>query len=173
MNIHRGTLGNIIKRIITARYNSAFVKLIIVVWYAQTEDAEKDVLDDSFQKTVDKAPAHNILMGNLNSKLGNDNSGKEGKMGKHGLGMGNNTGEMLGTFSQENYLVVGGSIFMYLHKTTWNSLDVHTKNQIDNKRLRRSLMDAFAMHDADFLSEKTFNDRDAGASLLSSRNFQG
>ena len=70
--VHKGLLRwkAVGKRIITARYNSAFVKLIIIVWYAQTEDAEEenDALYDSLQKTVDETPTHDVLIGDLHAK---------------------------------------------------------------------------------------------------------
>ncbi|XP_056016894.1 uncharacterized protein LOC130053576 [Ostrea edulis] len=80
-------------------------------------------------------------------------------MGQQGIGECNNNGERLCTFCQENDLVIGGTIFMHkdIHKTTWNSPDGHTKNQIDhiiiNKRWRSSLLDVVAKQGADVGSD--------------------
>ncbi|XP_062570395.1 uncharacterized protein LOC134232444 [Saccostrea cucullata] len=80
-------------------------------------------------------------------------------MGKQGLGECNSNGERLCTFCQENNLIIGGTIFMHkdIHKTTWNSPDGHTKNQIDhviiNKRWRSSLLDVVAKQGADMGSD--------------------
>ena len=148
------------ERLIKARYNSTYAKLTVIVCYAPTEDTEeeeKDTFYDSLQRTVDETPRHDVLlvMGDLNAKVGSDNEGKEGTMGREGLGDGNNNGERLSTFCQENNLVIGGTLFMHknIHKVTWNSPDGQTKNQIDhviiNKRWRGSLMDVVARHGAD------------------------
>lgn len=174
------------KRIITPRYNSAFAKLTTVVCYAPKEDAEEDEkvsFHDNLQKVVDETPSHDVLliMGDLNAKVGRNNQDKEGTMGQQGLGncnnngerlstLGqqeqgncNNNGERLSTFCMENNLVIGGTIFMYkdIHKTTWNSPDGHTKNQIDhvitNKRWRGGLLDVVARHGADVGSDHSYS----------------
>jgi len=164
--VHRSLLEwkPVSERIITARYNSAFAKLTAVVCYAPTEDAEEDEkvsFYDNLQKVVDETPYHDVLliMGDLNAKVGRNNQGKEGTMGQQGLGYCNNNGERLSTFCMENNLVISGTIFMHkdIHKTTWNSPDGHTKNQIDhviiNKRWRGSLLDVVARHGADVGSD--------------------
>ncbi|XP_062611962.1 uncharacterized protein LOC134273760 [Saccostrea cucullata] len=147
------------ERIITARFNSAFAKLTVVVCYAPTDDAEDDEkvsFYDSLQEIVDNTPSHDVLLilGDLNAKVGKSNQGRESIMGKQGLGECNSSGERLCTFCQENNLIIGGTIFMHkdIHKTTWNSPDGHTKNQIDhviiNKRWRSSLLDVVAKQGA-------------------------
>ena len=76
----------VIERLITARYDSAFAKLTVVVCYAPTEDAleeDKDTFYDQLQELVDETPSHDVLliMGNLNAKVGSNNKGKETIMG--------------------------------------------------------------------------------------------
>ncbi|XP_055997865.1 craniofacial development protein 2-like [Ostrea edulis] len=164
--VHRSLLEwkPVSERIITARYNSVFAKLTAVVCYAPTDDAEdeeKISFYDSLQKVVDDTPSHDVLLilGDLNAKVGKCNQGKETIMGQQGIGECNNNGERLCTFCQENDLVIGGTIFMHkdIHKTTWNSPDGHTKNQIDhiiiNKRWRSSLLDVVAKQGADVGSD--------------------
>jgi len=58
-------------RIITARFNSRYIRTSIVQVYAPTNDAEeeeKDVLYEQVQKVLDKIPKHDIviLMGDWN-----------------------------------------------------------------------------------------------------------
>ena len=124
------------ERFIKARYNSysTYAKWTVIVCYAPTEDAEeedKDTFYDSLQRAVDETPRHGSLpvMEDLNAKVRSTNEGKEGTMGREGLGDGNNNGERLGTFCQENSLVIGGTLFMHknIHKVTWNSPDGQTK----------------------------------------------
>jgi len=152
------------ERIIMARFNSAYAKLTSIVCYAPTEDTEDDEKDsfyDNLQQVVDATPTHDVILiiGDLNAKVGTENKGKENIMGQQGLGECNNNGERLSTFCQENNLVIGGTLFMHkdIHKTTWNSPDGHTKNQIDhviiNKRWRGSLQDVLARHGADVGSD--------------------
>ncbi|XP_056021988.1 craniofacial development protein 2-like [Ostrea edulis] len=160
--VHRSLLERkpVSERIITARYNSAFAKLTAVVCYGPTDDAEdeeKISFYDGLQKVVDDTPSHDVLLilGDLNAKVGKCNQGKETIMGQQGIGECNNNGERLCTFCQENDLVIGGTIFMHkdIHKTTWNSPDGHTKNQIYhiiiNKRWRSSLLDVVVKQGAD------------------------
>lgn len=97
------------ERIITARYNSAFAKLTVIVCYGPTEnsvDVEKDTFYDQLQKLVDETQAHDVLliMGDLNAKVGSNNKGKENTMGQHSLGDINNNGDRLTSFCQENRL---------------------------------------------------------------------
>ena len=61
----------------------------MLVCYAPTEDAEvKDAFDDQLQTDVESVHAHDMLLilGDLNAKVGSDNTGSEHVMGKHGIG---------------------------------------------------------------------------------------
>ena len=73
-------------------------------------------------------------MGDLNAKIGDDNTGHELIMGKEGLGEINENGELFIDFCTFNSLVIGGSVFPHkrIHKTTWMSPDHRTENQIDH-----------------------------------------
>ena len=153
-------------RIITAKFKTKIDKidLNIVQCYAPTNNAEEDKKEDFYnqlQNTVDKLKDKdiNILMGDLNAKVGNNNNGYERNMGKHGLGIMNENGEMFADFCAFNNLVIGGSIFPHkdIHKATWISPDHRTENQIDhvciNQKFRRSLQDVRVKRGADVASD--------------------
>ena len=52
-------------------------------------------------------------MGDLNAKVGEDNSNRELVMGKHGVGIQNDNGELLTEFFTFNNLVIGGTAFQH------------------------------------------------------------
>ncbi|XP_061194738.1 craniofacial development protein 2-like [Saccostrea echinata] len=147
--------------IITARFSSAFAKRTVVVPTDDAEDDKKFSFCDGLQEIVDNTPSHDalLILEDLNAKVGKRNQGKENNMGEQGLGECNSNGERLCTFCQENNLIIGGTIFMHkdIHKTTWNSSDGRTKNQIDhiiiNKRWKSSLLDVVAKQGADVGSD--------------------
>ncbi|XP_076439127.1 uncharacterized protein LOC143278001 [Babylonia areolata] len=101
----------------------------------------------------------NILMGDFNAKIGQDNTGCEEVMGRHGLGEMNENGERFADFCAINNLVIGGSIFPHkrVHKATWVSPNHVTENQIDHicmaKKFRRSLQDVRVKRGADVASD--------------------
>ena len=138
----------------------------MLVCYAPTEDANAEVKDafyDQLQTAVESVHAHDMLLilGDLNAKVGSDNTGREHVMGKHGIGTINDNGERLADFCEENNLLIGGTLFQHkhIHKTTWTSPDGTTKNQIDhviiNRRWRSSLQDVRACRGADVSSDHT------------------
>ena len=153
-------------RIITAKFKTKLYKidLNIVQCYAPTNDAEEDKkeqfysqLQTELNKFRDKDMC--ILMGDLNAKIGEKNTGYERNMGRHGLGRMNENGEMLADLCAFNNLVIGGSIFPHkdVHKATWRSPDHRTENQIDHicisQKFRRSLQDVRVKRGADVNSD--------------------
>ena len=69
-------------RIITARFNSKGRKVTLINCYAPTNnttDELKQEFYDSLQGVLDHTPRRDIriLMGNLNAKIGSDNTGRE------------------------------------------------------------------------------------------------
>jgi len=64
-------------------------------------------------------------MGDLNAKIGADNTGYEQVMGKHWLERMNENGEQFSDFCAQNNLITGGSVFEHrrIHKATWRSPD--------------------------------------------------
>ncbi len=152
------------ERILKVRFNSKYAKLTIIQCYAptnQAEDEEKENFYDALQREVDSTPRHDVLMvnGDLNAKVGSDNTNKEGVMGKHGLGVINENGQRFVDFCANNNLVIGGTIFPHkrIHKQTWVSPDSMTRNQIDhvtiNRKWRSSLQDLRVYRGADVNSD--------------------
>ena len=90
--------------------------MTIIQCYAPTNDHEevdKDQFYDALNNTINKIPKHDvcIVMGDLNAKIGEDNSDMEEVMGKHTIGTINNNGERLLEFCLTHGMTVGGSVF--------------------------------------------------------------
>ncbi|VDP61336.1 unnamed protein product [Schistosoma curassoni] len=98
-------------------------------------------------------------MGNLNAKVGIDNTGYEDIMGRHGLVERNVNGERFTNLFAFNKLTLSGTIFPHkrIHKATWISLDYTTENQIYhiciNKKFRRTMEDVRTKRGADIASD--------------------
>jgi endonuclease/exonuclease/phosphatase family metal-dependent hydrolase len=148
------------KRIITARFYSRFKKVTIIQVYAphnERDDEEKNQFYQELQEVIDGCNKNDIIiaMGDLNARVGNDNSGYERTMGTHGYGTQNDNGERLCEFSQQNGLVIAGTLFPHkdIHKITWISPDGNTRSQLDHLmisgRWRSSLMDSRVQRGAD------------------------
>lgn len=151
-------------RIITAKFKTKIRSVNIIQCYAPTELAhgdDKDEFYNSLNTTLTNInPSEiNIVMGDLNAKIGNENTGRESCMGKHGLGVMNDNGCRFADFCTENRLLIGGTIFPHkdCHKSTWVSPNGQHKNQIDhiciNKKWRRSLEDVRNKRGADIGSD--------------------
>ena len=151
-------------RLLRASFRAKKKKINIIQAYAPTNDATEEEKDDFYnrlQGLVDKLSMKdvNIVMGDMNAKVGKDNRGFEHIMGKHGTGEANDNGERFLDFCALNNLVIGGTIFPHkrIHKTTWVSPDGRTENQIDHfcvaRKFRRSLQDVRVMRGADVASD--------------------
>ena len=153
-------------RIIVASFQSRkkSINLNLVQIYAPTnnaDDAAKDEFYHRLQGVLDKLPKKdvNIVMGDANGKVGQDNTGFENIMGQHGLGEMNENGERFANFCSFNDLVIGGTIFPHkrIHKATWVSPDGLTENQIDHfcisRKFRRSLQNVRVLRGADVGSD--------------------
>ena len=98
-------------------------------------------------------------MGDLNAKIGLDNTGRERIMGHHGIGCLNENGERFADLCAFNDLAIGGSIFPLktIHKATWISPDGRSSNQIDHiasgRKWRRSIMDVRVKRGTDVASD--------------------
>ncbi|VDO92678.1 unnamed protein product [Schistosoma margrebowiei] len=111
----------------------------IIQCYAPTNDYNEDAKDqfyDRLQSIIEKCPTKDltILMGDLNAKVGMDNTGYEDIMGPHELGERKENGGRFANLCAFNKLVIGGTIFPHkrIHKATWTSSDHTTQNQIDH-----------------------------------------
>ena len=99
------------------------------------------------------------MMGDLNAKVGSDNTSHDRAMGKEGCGSMNNNGERLLEYCMAYDLVVGGTLFppREIHKLPWCSPNGRDKNQIDhltiNGTWRRSLQDVRVRRGADVSSD--------------------
>ncbi|VDO70641.1 unnamed protein product [Schistosoma curassoni] len=73
-------------------------------------------------------------MGDLNTKVGMNDTGYENIMGWHGLGERNENGESFANLCAFNKIVIRSTIFPHkrIHKATWISPDHTTENQIDH-----------------------------------------
>ena len=100
-----------------------------------------------------------LIMGDINAKVGDDNSNCVRAMGRHGCGVMYNNGKRLFDFCLNNDCVIGGTIFPHksIHKLTWKSPDGSTINQIGHilitGKWRRSLQDVRACRGADVNSD--------------------
>ena len=92
--------------------------------------------EGSVLPTINKTPKRDIkiLMGDTNAKIGADNTNSEHIMGRHGIGMQNENGELFVEFCTFNDLFNGGTLFPLktIHKITWTYPDGRTENQINH-----------------------------------------
>lgn len=152
-------------RIITASFRTTKerISMNVIQCYTPTNnhaEETKDEFYDRLQNILDNYSEKNmtLLMGDMNTKIGEDNIGYEEVMGRYGLGQMNN-GEKLLDICASNKLVIGGSIFPHknIHKATWVTPDHVMVNQIDhiciNKKFRRTLQDVKAKRGADVASD--------------------
>ena len=91
------------QRLLTPRFNSKGRKVTVIQCYAPTNAAEieeKESFYDQLQAVMDKLPRRDlkIVMGDLNAKVGTDSTNRELAMGKHGVGVHNENGELLAEF---------------------------------------------------------------------------
>ena len=72
------------------------------------------------------------MLGDINAKVGNDNSTKEIIMEKGGLGTMNENGELFSDFCEQNGLVIAVFPHCKIYKVAWFSPNSRTENQIDH-----------------------------------------
>ena len=136
------------------------IDMNIIQIYAPTNDDDKEEKDNFYnilQAVREGLPNKdlNIIMGDANAKVGEDNTGYEETMGKHGVSQMNENGERFANICFFNRLVIGDTIFPHkkIHKATWVSPDQRTENQIDHfcisRKFRRSLEDVRVLRGAD------------------------
>ena len=153
-------------RLITASFQTKNKKIHmnIIQCYAPTNDSQETAKDQFYmrlQSVMEKFKERdiNVIMGDFNAKIGNDNTGYAEVMGQHRLGDMNENGERFADWCALNNMVIGGSVFPHkkIHKATWSSPDHVTENQIDhfciNKKFRRSMEDVRVKRGADVASD--------------------
>ena len=111
--------------IITARYYSKYKKLTVVQAYAPINDAMDRQKNESYNQLQDTISDSNrndllVVMGDLNAKVGNNNTNREEVMGKFGVSVMNDNGERLCDFCSTNGLIITGAAFPHkdIHKLT-------------------------------------------------------
>ncbi|XP_052284462.1 uncharacterized protein LOC127880951 [Dreissena polymorpha] len=122
-----------------------------------TKEEEKEDFYSCLQSLLDKTPRLDmkIVIGDLNAKVGDDNTDREHIMGRHGVGTCYENGELFTDFCAFNDLVIGGNIYPHrrIHKTTWTAPDGKTENKIDpftiDRKWRLSVLDVSAKRGAD------------------------
>ncbi|VDP28983.1 unnamed protein product [Schistosoma mattheei] len=136
------------------------ITMNVIQCYTLTNDYNEDVKDKFYcrlQSTIEKCPTKdlNILMEDLNAKVGMDKTGYEDIMGRRELGERNENGERFANICAFNKPVIGRTIFPHkrIHKTTWTSPDHTTQNQIDhvciNKKFRKTMEDVISKRGVD------------------------
>lgn len=117
-------------RIVIARLQTQLRKLTLVQYYAPTEQApteEKEAFYEKLNENLNKIKQSDIkiIMGDLNAKVGTDNTNLEHVMGKHGMGRRNENGELFIELCSNHGLIIGGTIYPHkdIHKVTWKSPD--------------------------------------------------
>ena len=151
---------------IKACFNSKHCKLTIILYYAPTNDSDKEDKEDWYeqlQQAVPKVQQHDMLLiiGDMNAKVNADNSNCERAMGKHGCSVVNDNGELLVDFCLNNNCVIG---VPSLHTETSTSshrnhlmVKVKKSHQIDsiiiNGKWRRFLQDVRVCRGADSYSD--------------------
>ncbi|PIK44248.1 putative craniofacial development protein 2-like [Apostichopus japonicus] len=140
------------------------INTTIIQCYAPTNDSDEEAKDkfyDQLQAELNNTPGHDmkIVMGDMNAKVGNDDTGYSRAMGRQGCGVMNENGEKLLDFCSTYDFVIGRTLFPHndIHKLTWNSPNGRDKNQIDhlmiNGTWRHSLFDVRVMRGADVNSD--------------------
>ncbi|XP_072037118.1 craniofacial development protein 2-like [Amphiura filiformis] len=149
---------------ISARFQTKTGAITIIQVYAPNiADSETcvDEFYDQLQRETDKTPKNDILiiMGDLNAKVGSDNSGWETVMGKHGHES-NDRGEKLLTFCATNDLCITNTMFKqskFKRQWTWESPDHKTHNKIDyimiNTKWKRCITNCRSYPSADVGSD--------------------
>ncbi|CAF1621865.1 unnamed protein product, partial [Adineta ricciae] len=151
-------------RIITARFMAILFNITVINVYAPTAEASKDDMEtfyDDLENAILKTPKKDILIitGDWNAKVGDDNRGWEGVMGKYGYGQRNERGEQLLEFATSHNLFICNTAFQQKpnRKWTWESPDGIHKNMIDlilvQQRWKSSVINCRTFQGADISSD--------------------
>ena len=123
-------------RMISVRFQGKSFNITVIQVYAPISNAEETEVErfyEDLQDLLELTPQKDVLfiIGDWNAKVGSQET--PGVTGKFGLGMGNEAGQRLIEFCQENALVIANTLFQQ-HKRrlyTWTSPDGQHQNQIN------------------------------------------
>ena len=136
---------------ISVRSQDKPFNITVIQAYAPTSNAEKAEVEwfcEDLQDLLELTPQKDVLfiIGDWNAKVGSQET--PGVAGKFGLGVENESGQILIEFCQENALVIANTLFQQ-HKRrlyTWTSPDGKHWNKIDyilcRQRWRNSIQSA-------------------------------
>ena len=148
-------------RIISVRMRGHHRNVKIIQVYApDTSHPDQEVLDfyEQLEEEMNNSKDGDMLivMGDFNSKIGEDNGGYEDIMGGFGCGTRNERGELMLDFCQRNEMFITNTQFFHRrnHRHTWTHPNQINKNCIDfilvKKRWRSAFRNTKVMHSADF-----------------------
>ena len=120
----------------TVRINERYRVQVTQVYASTTDhdDVEVEEFYEALSNIIERSRAqYKIVMGDFNSKVGEQEQNEEKTAGKHGLGIINERGTRLVQFAKSNYLVITNTMFKKKEsrKWTWRGLNRSTKNEID------------------------------------------
>jgi len=126
-------------RICYIRIAGRIFDLVIINYYAPTEDKNEDIKDNFYEDleaVYNSLPLHCVKMvvGDLNAKVVKENSFRP-KIGPNSLhNISNNNETRLVNFASSKDLIISSTYFLRkdIHKYTWKSPDGRTQNQIDH-----------------------------------------
>lgn len=150
----------------TDHHSQVFIQrtnITCIQCYASTNNAvfeEKESFYHQLQAVIQNTPKRDIIvLGDMNTKIGKDNTDWKGTMGTEDLGQMNENMLLFAEFCSLNDLVIGGSLFPHkqTHIATWISSDHRTENQIDHfaidRKWRRVLFNVRVKRGADVDSD--------------------
>ena len=122
-----------------------------------SNNRDKKAFYEQLQATLENAHCRDLLlvMGDLNAKVGSDNTSFQSVIGREGYGAQNDNGERLVEWCTFNNMIIGGTLFPHhnILKLTWTSQNGRDQNQIDhlmvNSMWRCSLLDVRVRRGAD------------------------
>ncbi|VDO85234.1 unnamed protein product [Schistosoma margrebowiei] len=152
-------------RIIKAPFKTMMegITMNIIQCYSSTNDSKDDIKDQFYerlQSIIEKCPRNNLtsVMGDLNAKVGIDNTRYEDIIGRHGLEERNENGERFENLCAFNRLVTGSTIYprSCIHKATCMSPHHIKEYQINHicisEKFRRTMADVRSRRGADVAS---------------------
>jgi hypothetical protein len=115
------------------------INMYITQCYAPTNDSDEDTKEQFYSKlqTVIEIPSRrdiDIVMDDLNTKVGSDNTGFEEVVGLQVLKAMNDSGKRFTNLCAINNFVIGGTPFPHkrTHNRTWILRDHSTESQINH-----------------------------------------